>query len=104
MRDYHNRHKDDPAYQAMKKTADAKAKRKAKFGLTDRAFKHMLTEQSGACSICREPFTKAPNVDHDHATGKVRGLLCQQCNYGLGNFKDEPARLQSAIAYLAKYK
>jgi hypothetical protein len=58
----------------------------------------MFDEQGGLCAICREG--KAAHVDHDHATGVVRGLLCFNCNGGLGNFKDQPERLHAAIGYL----
>ena len=61
----------------------------------------MLTEQGGACGICGEaPTIRALHVDHDHETGQVRGLLCQPCNHGLGNFKDDLNRLAGAMRYL----
>lgn len=80
--------------------------RRAKYGITLSQFDAMVTMQHGACAICGEvvPASTVKNnwhVDHDHATGKVRGLLCQDCNLGLGRFKDNPAALQSAIYYLA---
>lgn len=65
--------------------------------------------QRGLCAICREPetavhaVTGAPKdlaADHDHATGRVRGLLCQRCNTGIGLFRDRPDLLRSAIDYL----
>jgi hypothetical protein len=84
------------------------------FKLTPEMVKQKLETQNDCCSICRQPFTETPTVDHDHAccsNGKnrqtcgrcVRGLLCKQCNAGLGNFKDNPQTLQNAILYLAEW-
>lgn len=57
----------------------------------------------GACDICGDDSLKrALAVDHCHATGKFRGLLCSTCNTGLGHFKDSPVLLAEAIAYLAR--
>lgn len=66
----------------------------------------LLVEQSNQCAICLTPatsFERSLSVDHDHATDTVRGLLCSQCNIGLGNFKDDVALLASAIVYLKKH-
>lgn len=67
----------------------------------------LLAKQNGVCAICGQPEVnknqygkKALAVDHDHKTNKVRGLLCQACNSGLGMFKDDPTRLAKAIEYL----
>lgn len=62
----------------------------------------MEVEQGGACKICGEPCTSGRSlaVDHCHKTGRVRGLLCGQCNNGLGRFRDRPDLLLAAIAYL----
>lgn len=54
----------------------------------------------GKCGICRN--RRKLIVDHDHKTGKVRGLLCSACNSGIGCFKDNPKYLKKAIAYLAE--
>ena len=67
-------------------------------------YSDMLTSQGGVCAICGLPPTngqgKILHVDHDHATGKIRGLLCHGCNTSLGHFQDNVAFLQKAITYL----
>lgn len=73
------------------------------YGLTKEGLSVMLSEQGDACKICGHKFGQADrdmHVDHDHATGKVRGLLCYHCNRGLGSFKDSVESLSNAIAYL----
>lgn len=76
---------------------------KYKYGIDRWAYAKILTDQNGACAICKIPFDlmlRNPDVDHDHATGKVRGLLCNACNLGLGQFEDELFLLESAANYL----
>lgn len=77
--------------------------RRLKFGVTPEAFEAMKTAQGNACAICRTETPRGKgdwHVDHDHVTGRVRGLLCQNCNIGLGNFRDDPSKLAAAITYL----
>jgi hypothetical protein len=65
----------------------------------------LLGEQNGKCAICGILLDgpKAFQIDHDHATGKVRGALCPPCNIGLGAFHDSPEVLRSAIDYLERH-
>lgn len=73
-----------------------------RYGLTAEDFNKMLADQEGACAICGGPPT-APRrlaVDHCHATNTVRGLLCDSCNRGLGQFKDDIVVMQKALDYL----
>lgn len=75
--------------------------RKHKYGLSDSEFKAMLKAQSGKCAVCRRPQGgKMIAVDHCHKTGKVRGLLCSNCNMGIGLLQDSPKLLRKAAKYL----
>jgi hypothetical protein len=74
-------------------------------GLTPEIYEEMLARQGGVCAICRcsaRGSDRRLHVDHDHATGRVRGLLCGPCNHAVGLFKDDPARLSRAATYLAQ--
>lgn len=68
-------------------------------------YEKMFDEQRGCCAICGSKISSSRTsrlfVDHNHETGKVRGLLCSSCNHGLGLFKDSPKLLQNAIKYLS---
>lgn len=62
----------------------------------------MLEEQGGVCKICKAPpLEKRLSVDHHHDSGAIRGLLCSNCNTGVGMFRDDRAILEAAIRYLA---
>ena len=81
------------------------------FGITVEQYQQMLSEQNGVCAICKNPETckqggvlMALAVDHDHATGRVRQLLCRSCNVGLGNYNDDPDLLQTAAEYLRRHR
>ena len=74
---------------------------KKKYGITYEEYLKMLMAQKNRCAICNELATdKNLAVDHDHLTERVRGLLCQSCNNGLGRFKDSIELLKSAQRYL----
>lgn len=64
----------------QEKLAKALATRCAEYGLTPLQYHSMLLSQRGACKVCGRVFRRTPNIDHDHATGRVRGLLCFICN------------------------
>ncbi len=84
---------------------------KSKYGLTVDQFDALLAKQENRCGICSKHFTTItgdrksngqmkPVVDHDHANGRVRGLLCQRCNSGLGMFDDSVSTIVNAGCYL----
>lgn len=83
-----------------------------KYGVSLAWYNEQLEAQGGGCAICKQPESASDRttglprsfaVDHCHAGGQVRALLCTRCNSGLGNFGDDPALLKAAIAYLAKH-
>ena len=76
-----------------------RANLKRKYGITLEQHAEMVAAQSGKCAICKQP-TENLHVDHDHATGQIRGMLCKFCNRGLGMFRDNKQALAEAIRYL----
>lgn len=79
---------------------------KKKFGMTIQQFEEMVMAQDGTCAICKQPcrIRSRLSVDHDHETGKIRGLLCSSCNSAIGLFLENPVALRRAAEYLEKYK
>ena len=74
-----------------------------RFNLTIGEYDKILEKQQGKCAICgggKEKQKYKFAVDHCHATGKIRGILCRNCNVGLGFFKDNPRSLTNALTYL----
>ncbi len=72
-----------------------------RYGLTITAYRDLLDRQSGACAICLSlPNRNRLHIDHDHATGRVRGLLCTRCNAGIGMFRDNPELMLAAAEYV----
>lgn len=72
-------------------------------------YKDMFNSQGGTCAICNKPESKPRkngayhlSVDHNHVTGKIRGLLCNNCNRAIGMFKDDIDALKKAIEYLER--
>lgn len=77
--------------------------RRRKYKINWGDFDRMLKEQDGKCAICGEADPKGRggfHVDHCHETGKVRGILCHNCNLGIGNLQHDPRILRAALEYL----
>jgi hypothetical protein len=91
------RHANDP-------TLSRRYKLKQEYDITLEQFDAMREAQGGKCAICEEPFSKTPHVDHCHATGKVRALLCGGCNVGLGRFRDNPEHMEAAAQYVRAHR
>lgn len=87
---------------------------KNKYGLTLEDYDNLLKSQNGVCAICERAETsrsseKGPavdslKVDHCHTTGKIRGLLCSECNFGISKFDDNIRHIISAANYILKFK
>src|ERR1700733_2603170 len=98
------RYATDPEFRERRRAQARKANRKRKsargsrarekaYGLSEEGYKALLEKQEFRCAICRKDDPgrkKGWNVDHDHMTGTVRGLLCVRCNFMLGHAKDDP--------------
>ena len=95
------RHKDPERFNA----AEYKRQLRRRYGITQEQYDAMFRAQNGSCAICggQSLDGKRLHVDHDHKTGKVRGLLCINCNHGLGKFQDSADNLTNAWAYLARH-
>lgn len=82
------------------------SKRNSTYGMHFGQFDNMFNAQNGKCKICKCALLKTGQcnnsaaIDHCHITGKIRGLLCNNCNSGLGKFRDKPELLEIAAAYL----
>ena len=93
-----------PEALAVRARAERERQLQRKYGLGVAEFDAILAAQDGRCAICG---TDAPNghgwqVDHDHESGAVRGILCFGCNVGIGHLHDDPALLRAAAAYLER--
>jgi len=81
---------------------ERKSNLKRKFGLTVEQYDELLRQQNGVCKICFKinPDESRLAVDHNHITGEIRGLLCINCNKGIGHFMDNIALLEEAKRYV----
>lgn len=97
--DYHYRNRD-------RENAEHRAYLfRVKYGITPEQYEDLSEKQNGGCAICQRPCPSGRRlaVDHDHETGRVRGLLCMDCNQGLGKFGDDISRLKAAVQYLTTH-
>lgn len=99
----------DPSMHQRHLAVKRRGRLQSRFGMTEDDYEALLRAQAGTCAVCRRPETapdrradrtKALAVDHDHATGEVRGLLCGRCNNAIGLMRDDPALLSRAAEYL----
>jgi hypothetical protein len=102
---YYAAHKEKCAARCHANLAAHKEEKRAKnltrnYGITVREYETLLTAQGARCKICGIISNKRLQVDHAHATGRVRGLLCHKCNKGLGLFREDLTILASAALYL----
>jgi len=73
---------------------------RSRYGITVAQYAEMLAAQGGGCALCGGTSARRLHVDHDPATGGVRGLLCHNCNTGVGQLGDDPSRCEAAALYL----
>ncbi len=85
-----------------RKQNDRRSYLKRNYGISVEQYDALLAAQGGVCALCEKPPRSdiALHVDHDHATGRIRGLLCFRCNNALGDLGDDPDRMVAAAVYL----
>jgi hypothetical protein len=86
-------------------TASRRSHLKRAFGITPEQFDELFLKQDNKCAICRTdtPSGRGWHVDHCHASGKIRGILCHHCNVILGHAKDSASKLQACVGYLNRH-
>jgi hypothetical protein len=97
------RYATDPDLRVKTRAQQSKSQRemalKRKYGISIEEYDARLTAQGGVCPICLKPSNKVLCVDHDHETRKLRDLLCDKCNRGLGYFGEDSAAMRRAADY-----
>ena len=74
---------------------------KVRYNLTEEQVIEMHNKQEGLCAICGSTISKCnQHIDHDHKTGKIRGLLCSRCNHAIGYFNDNPEYMEAGAKYI----
>jgi Recombination endonuclease VII len=102
------RFSEDPAYRERERARERRRRRKKTletvYGISQEQYGGMLLHQGGLCAICKTKPDTTLCVDHSHATGQVRALLCNSCNSMLGFSNDDPRRLESGAVYLRAFR
>lgn len=88
-----------------RKKINQKQSLKRHYGITLEEYAEMLTKQNGVCASCGDPPNgRKLSVDHNHETDEIRGLLCDRCNFALGQLKEDPIRIKRLLNYLQKWE
>lgn len=99
------KYKNDPIFREKTKEICRNCDLKSKYGIDVQDYKILFDQQKGLCGCCGKPkLMKQKNlvVDHDHSNGKIRGLLCNHCNLGIGMLGDNVESILNALRYLTK--
>ena len=100
---YHNVIKKNPKQLKAKLALGTWVRRKAKYGMARDEYEALVLNQKGRCAICKKTVGDALRVDHDHETGKIRALLCNNCNTAIGLLEENTETLANAIEYLKQH-
>lgn len=111
-----SKYKNDPVYREKVRAASRERYRNrtpeeriaysrlSRFGITQEQFNEILAEQSNRCAICETDKPTKWHLDHDHKTGRTRGILCHRCNVTLGFVEDDIYLLYAMVEYLTESK
>ena len=102
-REWRKKHPEKVKVQNEKSRLYQANKKFEKYGITEDDYNNLFVKQNGKCAICGKHQSEieiALLIDHCHKTGKVRGLLCSSCNFGIGHLNDDIENLKCAILYL----
>jgi hypothetical protein len=73
------------------------------YGISKEGYEEILRRQRGKCAICKKAYARRLQVDHDHETGKVRGLICYRCNTALGWYEKTKPMAEKFESYLRRH-
>jgi hypothetical protein len=90
-------------YKQRRKQSSRKWYLKSTHNITEEQYDKLFNKGAGECWICKKSTEYSLNVDHNHATGQIRGLLCGKCNRALGLFQDNKNIMKAAIKYLESF-